>query len=110
MDLDDLISRFTGRRDERWDICAQLYNALESGGAEPIDLTSFAPSFASFWRDIEDQVRPFQRSEGTLAVAGRSTRILAMKRSCCWIFWAMYRVKRSWPNCSELSRSMTSGW
>jgi len=64
MDLDDLISRFTASPDERWDICAQLYNALESGGAEPIDLTSFAPSFASFWRDINDQVRPFQRPRG----------------------------------------------
>ena len=64
MDLDDLISRFTASPDERWDICAQLYNALDSGGTEPIDLAPFAPSFAAFWRDIDDQLRPFQRPEG----------------------------------------------
>ena len=64
MDLDDLISRFTASPDERWDICAQLYNALDSGGTEPIDLAPFAPSFASFWRDIDDQLRPFQRRNG----------------------------------------------
>jgi hypothetical protein len=64
MNLDDLISRFSESPDERWDICAQLYNALDSGGTEPIDLAPFAPSFASFWRDIDDQVRPFQRTHG----------------------------------------------
>ena len=36
MNLDDLISRCTNSPDERWDICAELYNALNTGGTEPI--------------------------------------------------------------------------
>lgn len=64
MNLDDLIARCAAAPDERWDICAELYNALDSGGAEPIDLAPYAPSFASFWRDVDEQVRPFQREAG----------------------------------------------
>jgi hypothetical protein len=64
MNLDDLISRCTAAPDERWDICAELYNALDTGGAEPIDLAPYAPSFAAFWRDVDEHVRPFQRNSG----------------------------------------------
>ena len=64
MNLDDLISRCTNSPDERWDICAELYNALDTGSTEPIDLAPYSPSFALFWRDVDDQVRPFQRDSG----------------------------------------------
>ena len=55
MNLDDLISRCTNSPDERWDICAELYNALDTGGTEPIDLAPYSPSFALFWRDVDDR-------------------------------------------------------
>jgi hypothetical protein len=64
MNLDDLITRFSAAPDERWDICAELYHALDAGGAGPIDLAPYASSFASFWRDVEEQVHPFQRESG----------------------------------------------
>jgi hypothetical protein len=64
MNLDDLIARCTEAPDERWDICAELYSALDSHTAEPVDLAPFASSFASFWRDVDEQVRPFQQDEG----------------------------------------------
>jgi len=64
MNLDDLISRCSLSPDERWDICAELYNVLEAGGSDPIDLAPYAGSFASFWRDVDEQVRPFQRRRG----------------------------------------------
>lgn len=64
MNLDDLISRCTNSPDERWDICAELYNALDAGSTEPIDLAPYSPSFALFWRDVDQQVRPFQRQHG----------------------------------------------
>lgn len=64
MDLDDLISRCTASPDDRWDICAELYNALEAGGQESIDLAPYALAFASFWRDVDEHVRPFQQESG----------------------------------------------
>jgi hypothetical protein len=64
MRLDDLISRCTTSPDDRWDICAELYNALDTGSAQPIDLAPFASSFALFWRDVDDHVRPFQQASG----------------------------------------------
>lgn len=64
MNLDDLISRGTNSPDDRWDICAELYNALDAGVAEPINLAPYAPSFALFWRDVDEQVRPFQQQHG----------------------------------------------
>ena len=64
MDLDDLISRCTASPDDRWDICAELYNALEAGGQESIDLAPYALAFASFWRDVDEHVRPFQEESG----------------------------------------------
>lgn len=64
MNLDDMISRCANSPDERWDICAELYNALDTGGAGPIDLAPYSPSFALFWRDVDEQVRPFQRTAG----------------------------------------------
>jgi len=64
MNLDDLISRCTAFPDDRWDICAELYNALETGGEQSIDLAPYALAFASFWRDVDEHVRPFQRDSG----------------------------------------------
>ena len=64
MNLDDLISRCTHSPDDRWDICAELYNALDTGSAESVDLAPYALPFASFWRDVDEQLRPFQKDSG----------------------------------------------
>lgn len=67
MNLDDLMSPGLSSglsSHERWDICAELYYVLEAGGSQPLNLAPYAASFALFWRDVEEQVTPFQRSHG----------------------------------------------
>ena len=101
MNLDDLISRCTNSPDERWDICAELYNALDAGSTEPIDLAPYSPSFALFWRDVDEQVRPFQRHTVIPGAGMRSIRTPVMKPGCCWTFLAMFRGLKLRRNCER---------
>jgi hypothetical protein len=64
VNLDQLVQRCSVSPDERWDVCSELYSALLSSGAEAVDLAPYAASFASFWRDVDEHVRPFQRKSG----------------------------------------------
>ena len=64
MNLHELMLRCSASPDQRWDICSEIYNALLSGNVQPADLAPYSGTFASFWRDIDEQVRPFQKSFG----------------------------------------------
>jgi hypothetical protein len=64
LDLDELMQRCSTSPDERWDVCSELYNKLLSEAPGSIDLAPYADSFASIWRDIDEQVRPFQKRSG----------------------------------------------
>jgi hypothetical protein len=64
VNLDDLIHRAIASPDERWDVCSELYSALLSGAVKPAALAPYADSFAQFWRDIDELVRPFQKASG----------------------------------------------
>ena len=98
MDLDDLISRFTASPDERWDICAQLYNALDSGGTEPIDLAPFAPSFAFSGEILMINCGRSSVARVTPGDGRKTIRTRAMRPCCYSIFWAMFLAPRSSPN------------
>jgi len=64
LNLDELIHRGFASPDERWDVCSELHNALLSGDASADDIAPYADSLAAFWRDVDEQVRPFQKQTG----------------------------------------------
>ena len=64
MNLDDLIHRGSVSPDERWDVCSELYSALLAGEAAAVDLARYSDALAEFWRDVDEQVRPFQKQSG----------------------------------------------
>jgi hypothetical protein len=64
LNLSDSIHRGSASPDERWDVCSELYTALHSGELSYVDLVPYAESLAMFCRDVDEQVRPFQKPEG----------------------------------------------